>query len=100
VYPGATEEVRVPIVERTSGLRFNEGFGCGYSSEGINTGDTEHILTTITKVTSGSTPSGSPKSVSTASWQALTALALVGGKSKPPCPKSLLLQPISLTSMT
>jgi len=45
----------VPIVERTSGLRFNEGFGCGYSPERINPGDTEHKLTTITKVTSGST---------------------------------------------
>jgi len=56
VYPGATEEVCVPIVERTSGLRFNEGFGCGYSPERINPGDTEHKLTTITKVTSGSTP--------------------------------------------
>jgi len=56
VYPGATEEVCVPILERTSGLRFNEGFGCGYSPERINPGDTEHKLTTITKVTSGSTP--------------------------------------------
>jgi len=56
VYPGATEEVCVPIVERTSGLRFHEGFGCGYSPERINPGDTEHKLTTITKVTSGSTP--------------------------------------------
>lgn len=61
VYPGATEEVCVPILERESGLRFNatgagEGFGCGYSPERINPGDTEHKLTTITKVTSGSTP--------------------------------------------
>ncbi|MCP9941496.1 nucleotide sugar dehydrogenase [Cyanobium sp. ATX 6E8] len=61
VYPGATEEVCVPILERTSGLRFNaakpgEGFVCGYSPERINPGDTEHKLTTITKVTSGSTP--------------------------------------------
>ena len=55
VYPGATEEVCVPILERESGLRFNEGFCCGYSPERINPGDTEHKLTTITKVTSGST---------------------------------------------
>lgn len=56
VYPGATEEVCVPILERESGLRFNAGFYCGYSPERINPGDTEHKLTTITKVTSGSTP--------------------------------------------
>jgi UDP-N-acetyl-D-galactosamine dehydrogenase len=55
VYPGATEEVCVPILERESGLGFNEGFVCGYSPERINPGDTEHKLTTITKVTSGST---------------------------------------------
>ena len=56
VYPGATEEVCVPIMERESGLVFNEGFFCGYSPERINPGDNEHKLTTITKVTSGSTP--------------------------------------------
>ncbi len=56
VYPGATEEVCVPILEKESGLRFNEDFYCGYSPERINPGDTEHKLTTITKVTSGSTP--------------------------------------------
>lgn len=44
------------ILEQKSGLRFNEGFGCGYSPERINPGDSEHRLTTITKVTSGSTP--------------------------------------------
>jgi len=55
VYPGATEEVCVPILERESGLAFNEGFYCGYSPERINPGDNEHKLTTITKVTSGST---------------------------------------------
>ena len=60
VYPGATEEVCVPILERESGLRFNAsepraGFVCGYSPERINPGDNEHKLTTITKVTSGST---------------------------------------------
>ena len=59
VYPGATEEVCVPILEMESGLRFNEGFYCGYSPERINPGDTEHKLTTITKVTSGSTPEAS-----------------------------------------
>jgi UDP-N-acetyl-D-galactosamine dehydrogenase len=46
----------VPILEKESGLRFNEDFYCGYSPERINPGDTEHKLTTITKVTSGSTP--------------------------------------------
>ena len=56
VYPGATEEVCVPILEQISGLTFDEGFCCGYSPERINPGDTEHKLTTITKVTSGSTP--------------------------------------------
>ena len=56
VYPGATEEVCVPILEQASGMVFNEGFCCGYSPERINPGDTEHKLTTITKVTSGSTP--------------------------------------------
>jgi len=61
VYPGATEETCVPILERESGLRFNAvdpggGFCCGYSPERINPGDSDHKLTTITKVTSGSTP--------------------------------------------
>ena len=56
VYPGATEEVCVPILECESDLRFNEGFACGYSPERINPGDSDHKLTTITKVTSGSTP--------------------------------------------
>lgn len=55
VYPGATEEVCVPILERESGMEFNEDFFCGYSPERINPGDKEHRLTTITKVTSGST---------------------------------------------
>jgi len=55
VYPGATEEVCVPILERESGLVFNRGFVCGYSPERINPGDHEHRLTTIMKVTSGST---------------------------------------------
>ena len=56
VYPGTTEEVCVPILEKQSGLRFNEGFCCGYSPERINPGDTEHKLTMITKGTRGSTP--------------------------------------------
>jgi UDP-N-acetyl-D-galactosamine dehydrogenase len=56
VYPGATEEVCVPVLEAASGLRFNEDFFCGYSPERVNPGDRQHRLTTITKVTSGSTP--------------------------------------------
>jgi UDP-N-acetyl-D-galactosamine dehydrogenase len=56
VYPGATEEVCVPILERCSGLRFNADFYCGYSPERINPGDKEHRLPSIRKVTSGSTP--------------------------------------------
>ena len=55
VYPGATEEVCVPILEQASGLTFNSHFFCAYSPERINPGDTKHRLTTITKVTSGST---------------------------------------------
>ncbi len=57
VYPGATEEDCVPVLERVSGLKFNEDFFVGYSPERINPGDKAHRLTTITKVTSGSTPS-------------------------------------------
>lgn len=56
VYPGCTEEVCVPILERESGLTFNEGFFCGYSPERINPGDKVNTLTTIKKITSGSTP--------------------------------------------
>ncbi|PVV20115.1 MAG: Vi polysaccharide biosynthesis protein VipA/TviB [gamma proteobacterium symbiont of Ctena orbiculata] len=56
VYPGATEEVCVPIMEADSGLRFNQDFYVGYSPERINPGDKEHRLPTIKKVTSGSTP--------------------------------------------
>ena len=55
VYPGATEEVCVPILEQHSGLIFNKDFYCGYSPERINPGDKEHRVTTIKKVTSGST---------------------------------------------
>jgi UDP-N-acetyl-D-galactosamine dehydrogenase len=56
VYPGATEEVCVPVIEKVSGLRFNVDFFAGYSPERINPGDKEHRVTTIKKVTSGSTP--------------------------------------------
>jgi len=56
VYPGATEERCVPVLEEVSGLKFNEDFFCGYSPERINPGDKEHTVTKILKVTSGSTP--------------------------------------------
>ncbi len=56
VYPGATEEVCVPIIEEDSGLKFNQDFYAGYSPERINPGDKQHRLNTIKKVTSGSTP--------------------------------------------
>ena len=55
VYPGATEEICVPILEKESTLKFNKDFYCGYSPERINPGDKEHRLTNIKKVTSGST---------------------------------------------
>lgn len=56
VYPGATEEDCVPVLEKYSGLKFNQDFFAGYSPERINPGDKEHRVTTIKKVTSGSTP--------------------------------------------
>lgn len=56
VYPGATEEECVPMLEKFSGLKFNKGFFCGYSPERINPGDKVHTVTKIKKVTSGSTP--------------------------------------------
>ncbi len=56
VYPGATEEDCVPVLERVSGLTYNRDFFCGYSPERINPGDKQHRLSTICKVTSGSTP--------------------------------------------
>lgn len=56
VYPGCTEEVCVPVLERVSGLKFNVDFYCGYSPERINPGDKERRVSTIKKVTSGSTP--------------------------------------------
>jgi UDP-N-acetyl-D-galactosamine dehydrogenase len=56
VYPGCTEEVCVPLLEKGSGLKFNQDFFCGYSPERINPGDKERTLTKIKKVVSGSTP--------------------------------------------
>ena len=56
VYPGCTEEDCVPVLEKFSGLKFNQGFFCGYSPERINPGDKTHRLPNIQKVTSGSTP--------------------------------------------
>lgn len=56
VYPGVTEEVCAPILERESGLKFNKTFFCGYSPERINPGDKKHTVTKILKITSGSTP--------------------------------------------
>jgi UDP-N-acetyl-D-glucosamine/UDP-N-acetyl-D-galactosamine dehydrogenase len=56
VYPGCTEEICVPVLEKGSGLAFNRDFHCGYSPERINPGDKQHRVTTIRKVTSGSTP--------------------------------------------
>src|SRR5699024_6289226 len=56
VYPGATEEICVPILEKISGLRFNEDFYVGYSPERINPGDKKRTLTNIVKVVAGSTP--------------------------------------------
>ncbi|WP_100656458.1 Vi polysaccharide biosynthesis UDP-N-acetylglucosamine C-6 dehydrogenase TviB [Alteromonas flava] len=61
VYPGATEEVCIPILEQQSGLTFNQDFYAGYSPERINPGDKKHRLETIVKVTSGSTPEVSEK---------------------------------------
>ncbi|MFX7393237.1 Vi polysaccharide biosynthesis UDP-N-acetylglucosamine C-6 dehydrogenase TviB, partial [Acinetobacter baumannii] len=56
VYPGATEEVCIPILEKVSGLKFNQDFFAGYSPERINPGDKVNTLTKIKKITSGSTP--------------------------------------------
>ena len=56
VFPGATEEECIPIIENKSGLKFNEDFFCGYSPERINPGDTDHTLSNIIKITSGSNP--------------------------------------------
>jgi UDP-N-acetyl-D-glucosamine/UDP-N-acetyl-D-galactosamine dehydrogenase len=56
VYPGVTEDICVPELEKSSGMKFNKDFFCGYSPERINPGDKEHTVTKILKVTSGSTP--------------------------------------------
>ncbi|WP_285896901.1 Vi polysaccharide biosynthesis UDP-N-acetylglucosamine C-6 dehydrogenase TviB [Polynucleobacter ibericus] len=56
VYPGCTEEICIPVLEKHSGLKFNQDFFAGYSPERINPGDKEHRVSTIKKVTSGSTP--------------------------------------------
>jgi nucleotide sugar dehydrogenase len=56
VYPGATEEDCIPVIEKTSGLKFNQDFFAGYSPERINPGDKEHTVEKIKKITSGSTP--------------------------------------------
>ena len=56
VYPGVTEDICVPEIEKASGMKFNEDFFCGYSPERINPGDKEHTVKNILKVTSGSTP--------------------------------------------
>lgn len=56
VFPGCTEENCVPVLEKTSGMKFNKDFFCGYSPERVNPGDKNHKLTDIVKVTSGSTP--------------------------------------------
>jgi UDP-N-acetyl-D-galactosamine dehydrogenase len=61
VYPGATEEICIPILENQSGLSFNKDFYCGYSPERINPGDKQHRITTIKKITSGSTPETASK---------------------------------------
>ena len=61
VYPGATEEECVPILEKNSGLTFNQDFFCGYSPERINPGDKKHTVTKIIKITSGSTPATAQK---------------------------------------
>jgi UDP-N-acetyl-D-glucosamine/UDP-N-acetyl-D-galactosamine dehydrogenase len=61
VYPGCTEEICVPVLEKASGLKFNSDFFCGYSPERINPGDKLHRVTTIKKVTAGSTPEVSEK---------------------------------------
>jgi UDP-N-acetyl-D-galactosamine dehydrogenase len=56
VYPGCTEEICVPVLEKYSGLKFNKDFFCGYSPERVNPGDKNHRIPTIKKITSGSTP--------------------------------------------
>lgn len=78
VYPGATEEVCVPVLESVSGLRFNEDFYAGYSPERINPGDKQHRVANIRKVTSGSTPEAA------ALIDSLYAQIIVAGTHKAP----------------
>jgi len=80
VYPGATEEDCVPVLERESGLRFNQDFFCGYSPERINPGDKQHRVTDIVKVTSGSTPEIADR------VDALYASIITAGTHKAPAP--------------
>src|SRR5450432_4890438 len=61
VYPGVTEEKCAPILETTSGLKFNVDFFCGYSPERINPGDKHHTISKILKITAGSTPEAAKK---------------------------------------
>lgn len=56
VYPGVTEDICVPVLEKSSGMKFNKDFFCGYSPERINPGDKEHTIKSIVKITAGSTP--------------------------------------------
>jgi len=81
VYPGCTEEVCIPILERVSGLRFNVDFFAGYSPERINPGDKQHRVTSIRKVTSGSTPAAADF------VDALYASIIVAGTHKAPSMK-------------
>lgn len=81
VYPGCTEEDCVPILERESGLKYNEDFFCGYSPERINPGDKKNTLTTIKKVVSGSTPEVANK------IEALYASIIKAGTFKASCIK-------------
>ena len=81
VYPGCTEEECVPVLEKFSGLKFNQDFFCGYSPERINPGDKEHTLTKILKITSGSTPE------TAASVDALYNSILKAGTHKASCIK-------------
>lgn len=76
VYPGLTEELCLPIIERESGLRLNTDFFAGYSPERINPGDTEHTVENICKITSGSTPEAADR------IDALYASVLKGGTYK------------------
>lgn len=81
VYPGVTEEECIPVLEKVSGLKFNEDFYAGYSPERINPGDKEHTVEKILKVTSGSTPEIGKK------VDALYASVITAGTHLAPCIK-------------